>query len=61
MFGSMATIAMYLLIVLGPVLIPAMIHAVHAVRDRRQTHQPGLAARDPRPAVYRRRAVPAAA
>ena len=61
MFGSITVIMTYLVIVLAPVIIPAIIHAVHAVRDRRQSYQPGLAARYPRPTVSRRLAVPAMA
>jgi hypothetical protein len=41
MFDSMIVIMTYLLIVLTPVLIPAIIHAVHVVRDWRPTVQPG--------------------
>jgi hypothetical protein len=40
MFESMTVIMTYLLIVLTPVLIPAIIHAVHVVRDWRPTLQP---------------------
>ena len=61
MFESMLAITIYLLTILTPVLIPAIIHAVHAVRDRRQTYQPGRAARYPRPTASRRLAVPAMA
>ena len=61
MFGSLFVITIYLLTVLTPVLIPATIHAVHAVRDWRPTFQPRLAARTPRLAVSPRRAVPAMA
>jgi hypothetical protein len=61
MFGSITVIMTYLAIVMSPVLIPAMIHAVHAARERRQPSEPGLAARYPRPMVSRRFAVPAAA
>ncbi len=35
MYESMTVIMTYLLIVLSPVLIPATIHVVHVVRDRR--------------------------
>lgn len=41
MFDSMMVIITYLLIVLTPVLIPAIIHAVHVIRDCRPTIQPG--------------------
>ncbi|SPM38300.1 Mycobacterium numidiamassiliense ORFan [Mycobacterium numidiamassiliense] len=40
MFDSMMVIMTYLLIVLTPVLIPAIIHAVHVIRDWRPTIQP---------------------
>jgi hypothetical protein len=60
MFGSIAVLMTYLLAIMTPVLIPAFIHAVHAVRDRRQPYQPGLPARFPRPTVSRGLAVAAA-
>jgi hypothetical protein len=61
MFESMTVIMTYLVIIMSPVLIPAFIHAVHGVRDRRQPSEPGLAARYRRPTVTRRLAVPAMA
>jgi len=61
MFGSMFVIMLYLLTVLTPVLIPATIHAVHAIGDLRRTYRPRLAARVPRPTATPRLAVPAMA
>jgi hypothetical protein len=61
MFGSLFVITIYLLTVLTPVLIPATIHAVHAVRDWRPTFQPRRAANFPRRMASPRLAVPAAA
>jgi len=61
MFESIFVLTTYLLIVLNPVLIPAALHLVHAVRDRRQTSRPARTARSPRPAPSPRLAVPAMA
>ncbi len=68
MFGSLLAIAIYLTVVFIPVLIPATVHAVHAVHDGRVTFLPRLAAlprRFPRPfprgTVARRVAAPASA
>ncbi|HUH71766.1 MAG TPA: hypothetical protein VLZ05_24530 [Mycobacterium sp.] len=63
MFESILVIMIYLTAVFTPVLIPATIHAVHAVRDWRQTYRPRRTARlprpFPRPSVARRVAAPA--
>ncbi|MGO8770503.1 MAG: hypothetical protein ACLQIK_02560 [Mycobacterium sp.] len=59
MFESLRVITLYTLAVLTPVLIPATVHAVHAVRGWQQTFRPGPDFRFPRPVVSRRLAVPA--
>lgn len=61
MFESMLTIVIYLLAVLSPALIPAIIHVVHVVRDRRPTYQQGGPARHPLPTASWHLTVPATA
>ena len=61
MFESMLTIVIYLLAVLSPAIIPAIVHVIHAVRGRRATYRPGRAARHPLPTASRRLVVPVTA
>ncbi|HTX93470.1 MAG TPA: hypothetical protein VME67_00750 [Mycobacterium sp.] len=49
MFESLLVITLYLMAVFTPVLIPATVHAVHAVRTERPTFRLRLAGRLPRP------------
>ncbi len=58
MFESMLTILIYLLAVLSPALLPAIVHVAHVVRDGRPAYRPGRAARHPLPTASRRLAVP---
>lgn len=61
MFESVLMITMCVVSVFTPVLIPAMVHAIHAVRGWRRAYRPGWAARLPRRSAPRRFAVPAGA
>jgi hypothetical protein len=61
MFAAITQIAIYLSLVLAPVLIPAAFHIFYVVRQRQQTYTQVRAVRLPRAAAYRRLAVPAAA
>ena len=37
MYAAIMQITIYLMAVLAPVLLPAIVHAVHVVRDRKET------------------------
>jgi hypothetical protein len=62
MFESMLVITAYMLAVLAPVLIPAIIHAAHVVTGQQRTStQERVAANFPRRTAFPRLAVPARA
>jgi hypothetical protein len=66
MYAAIMQITIYLMAVLAPVLLPAIVHAVHVVRDRKETFGKLRAVRLPqatasRAPAFGRLAVPAAA
>lgn len=61
MYEAIMQITIYLLGVLAPILVPAITHAVHVVRDRQQASRQTRAVGLPQATAFHGLAVPAAA